>query len=180
MSAVNPFAANFAKEAFEKFRDTPSTESCDKKIADEWGELMREYFEKVPDKYSETIHFAEPSPPLRSTGSKSIWAGDSQKVEGNQGVLLTFPFNENMREFVQSESKRAIAAQRKFDNLPNKSPGVDEYQLTAMLITFAIKTAVSWDTTNQIGGDVDSLELSSDGKMRWIHVKPACKGQIIQ
>jgi hypothetical protein len=64
MSAVNPFAANFAKEAFEKFRDTPSTESCDKKIADEWGELMREYFEKVPDKYSETIHFAEPSPPL--------------------------------------------------------------------------------------------------------------------
>ena len=208
LNTVKPFAANFAKDAFEKFRDTPNTESRNKQIADEWGELMREYFERVPDKdaafapvvtgdladgifgsnttkgdlvvYKKTIYYAEPAPPLRSTGSKIVWASSSQKLEGDAASLLFFPDNEIMGEFVQSESKRALESRAKFENLLNKSTETDRYRITEMLLTFAIKTVESWDTTNSIGGPVDSLGLSSDGKMRWIHVKPACKGQIIQ
>lgn len=69
-------------------------------------------------------------------------------------------------------NKKLDAAIRDVMNGPPNS------DILAMTMEFAIKAAEDWDTAKQIGGDVDSLELSADGKMRWIHVKKECDAPI--
>jgi hypothetical protein len=204
-ATVHPFAADFARDAFGQFQHAPNTEERAREIADRWGKLMTDFLERKKDSsfdaavsgdlsrgifadstvdgrlvvYSENIHFAAP-PTLPRTEVRSVWVTPSERVTGKEGQIIPYGFDEGFWEFDQGKTQRADMAHEQFIELMAKSPGIDEYKSMAMALEFAIKTAESWDTTNHIGGDVDSLELSGEGKMRWIHVKPACKGQIIQ
>jgi hypothetical protein len=166
---------------------------------------MRGEFEKVPDKnnsfaqvlsgvlahgifvsstangklvvYSEKIHFAI-LPSLPTTGVKNVWVAPSEQEMGEEEQIIPHGFVEGFWEFNEGQTKREVIANEQLLDLMAKSPKIDRYNSMEILLEFAIKTAESWEITGHIGGPVDSLELSADWKMRWIHVKKGCGAPI--
>lgn len=76
-------------------------------------------------------------------------------------------------EFVEAKTERAITANIALQGAIQSTPHAD---VGALTLEHAIKAAIEWATyKEEVGGDVDILELPRIGHLRWIKAKQECK-----
>jgi hypothetical protein len=199
------FGSDLAHKAFDQFKSMPNTDSRTEKVAERWGDLMRRPIQDYVDHhpyfpglgqdaaygvfgsasggeffiYTESIYYPDPPRIPLLSPHPQVWADDvPQPLTGKEGDEFSLgPASQEVDEFFERKTQRAVAANVKFDNaVRDAKQNREKPDVLAMKMKISIETAEKWDQIT-IGGDVDVLELERNGSLKWIYVKQQCKTQ---
>jgi hypothetical protein len=196
-------AHKIAKETFARFKDLPNTNSRTRKMADYWGQAIRDRMRDVIAKHIRFPTYAGNSvvtaifistpdtlrpatwriyevevtaKPPKAPGGPQIPAYIVQPASiptGNFRLLGT-KYRDLVGEFISAQTPRSVAANNKMLTILRANPTIDA---DAFTLQSAIAAVEGWAAPNEpIGGKTDILELTRSG-FDWIVVKDNCRQQ---
>jgi hypothetical protein len=191
-------AHDLAKEAFERFKSEPNTDSRTRSIANYWGGATARIRNLAAT--HQDVQIKPGDEVLRgfffSNAKKKGWSIYMVPIEARQdrtkGIapIITYAVNpwlysrddmpifesgghNLVGEFLSGKTQRSIAAENKTLETIKSHPGTDE---DAFKLESAIVTAEDWEPHADFGGSVDVIELTRRGT-HWLKVKDKCKNQ---
>ena len=194
-------ARELSEESFARFRKEPNTNSRTKKMADYWGQTVRNQISAyiaarhwVPtyrtEQGPEVLKgiFASNTPPsnwaiyevrISADRPKSqevlqtiTYHVDPKSIPPNLKLALNGEYRGLVGEFVSVQTPRSIAANKKMLTIIQSNPTIDA---DAFGLEFTVSSVEEWaGPHSDIGGDVDVLELNSTG-VHWLKVKEGCR-----